>query len=145
MSCKQHPALNTPDFAGVSGQGIPLMGIVGGMNILFNILLFLHLVGFASLFGGAFVQMKGPNRVINPAIFHGALTQLVTGILLVGVKEMGDIGNPVNNIKIGVKLLVLIAIFVMVFINRKKDNVPAGQFWAILALTLINAGIAVFW
>lgn len=121
------------------------MGIVGVMDILFNILLFLHLVGFASLFGGAFVQMKGPNRVINPAIFHGALTQLLTGILLVGVKEMGDIGNPVNNIKIGVKLLVLIAIFVMVFINRKKDNVPAGQFWAILALTLINAGIAVFW
>lgn len=113
------------------------------MEILHNLLVLLHFVGFAALFGGAFVQMKGPTRVVNPAMFHGALTQLVTGLLLVGLAEMGD--GSVNNVKIGVKLVVLIVIMVLVVMNRKKDNVAAGAFWSILALTLANAAIAVFW
>lgn len=113
------------------------------MDILHNIILLLHFVGFAALFGGAFVQMKGPKRVINPAMWHGALTMLITGLLLVTSLEMGD--GTVNHIKVGLKLLLLIAIFVLVLMNRKKDTVADGPFWGIFALTLINAGIAVFW
>lgn len=113
------------------------------MEIVFHILVLLHLVGFAALFGGAFVQVKGPDRVINPAILHGALTQLVTGLLLVGMLEMGT--QPVNHAKIAVKTVVLIVIFVLVLLNRKKKNVPAGPFFSILALALLNAGVAVFW
>lgn len=113
------------------------------MDIVHNVLVLLHFVGFAALFGGAFVQMKGPKRVVNPAMFHGALTQLVTGLLLVGLAEMGDGG--VNNIKIGVKLVVLIVIMVLVIMNRKKETVADGPFWSIFALSLANAAIAVFW
>ena len=113
------------------------------MQFLIHALVLLHLVGFAALFGGAFVQMKGPTRVINPAILHGALTQLVTGLLLVGVFEMGD--ADVNHAKIAVKSIVLIVIFVLVLLNRKKESVAPGPFFAILGLTLLNAGIAVFW
>ncbi|WP_408647135.1 hypothetical protein [Tessaracoccus coleopterorum] len=113
------------------------------MEIVIQVLVLLHLVGFAALFGGAFVQLKGPDRVINPAILHGTLTQVVSGLLLVGAHEMSD--GEVNNMKIGVKTLVLIAILVLVLINRKKGNVPSGQFFTILGLTLLNAGIAVFW
>lgn len=116
---------------------------VVGMELVHQALLLLHLVGFAALFGGAFVQVKGPVRVVNPAILHGALTQLISGLLLVGLLEMGD--GPVNHAKIAVKTLVLVVIFVLVLINRKKDNIPVGQFWAIFALTLANAAIAVFW
>lgn len=116
------------------------------MEILFNVALLFHFIGFAALFGGAFVQTKAAQRVINPAMLHGAITMLVTGLILVGVWEMGSFrdGDP-NHLKIGVKLLVLIAVFVLVLINRKKDNVPAGQFWGIAGLTVLNAAIAVFW
>ena len=113
------------------------------MDIVHNLFVFLHLVGFAALFGGAFVQMKGPKRIVNPAMFHGALTQLVTGIVLVVIDEMGP--EPVNHMKIGIKLLVLIVIMVLVVLNRKKSHVPDGAFWAIFGLTLANAAIAVFW
>ena len=113
------------------------------MDIVHNLFVFLHLVGFAALFGGAFVQMKGPKRIVNPAMFHGALTQLVTGIVLVVIDEMGP--EPVNHMKIGIKLLVLIVIMVLVILNRKKSRVPDGAFWAIFGLTLANAAIAVFW
>ena len=37
------------------------------------------------------------------AVFGGAITQLVSGLLLVGIAEMGD--GDLNHIKIGVKLV----------------------------------------
>ena len=113
------------------------------MDILYNVFVLLHFVGFAALFGGAFVQMKGPQRIVNAAMFHGALTQIVTGIVLLGLLEMGD--DPVNHMKLGIKFLVLVVITVLVIMNRKKDNVGNGAFWAIFGLTLANAAIAVFW
>ncbi len=113
------------------------------MDIVLNILVLLHLVGFAAMFGGAFTQMKGPKRVINPAILHGTITQVVTGLALVGIHEATD--GELNHIKIAVKSVVLIVILVLVLINRKKDNVPAGMFFGILGLTLLNAAIAVLW
>lgn len=113
------------------------------MDILQNLVLLLHFIGFAALFGGAFVQVKGPGRSINAAMFHGALTQLVTGLLLVMFLEMGD-GEP-NHMKIGIKTVVLVVILVLVLTNRKKETVPNGIFWGIFGLTLLNAGLAVFW
>lgn len=115
------------------------------MEILHNIFLLLHFIGFAALFGGAFVQLKGPKRVINPAMWHGALTMLVSGLLLVLSLEMFLAQGAVNHMKVGIKLLVLVAIFVLVLLNRKKESVTDGAFWGIFALTLLNAGIAVFW
>lgn len=115
----------------------------GLFDITYNIFVLLHFVGFAALFGGAFTQVKGPKRIVNPAMFHGALTQLVTGIVLVVMGEFSD--YDVNHMKIGIKLLVLIVIMVLVLMNRKKTNVPNGTFWAIFGLTLANAAIAVFW
>ncbi len=49
------------------------------MSFLNDVLLFLHLLGMASLFGGLFVQVRSDPRVVNNAIFHGILTQVVTG------------------------------------------------------------------
>ena len=112
------------------------------MEILHNIFLLLHFVGFAALFGGAFVQIKTPSRSVNPAMWHGALTMLVTGLLLVTSLELGD--GTVNHMKVGIKLLVVIAIFVLVLLNRKKENVSDGVYWGIFGLTLLNAIIAVF-
>lgn len=112
------------------------------MELLRDLLLLLHFIGFAALFGGAFVQMKGPKRVVNPAMWHGALTMLVTGILLVGVREMADM--DVNHIKIGIKLLVMVVVFVLVLLQRKKEAVAPGMFFAIFGLTLLNAAVAVF-
>jgi hypothetical protein len=113
------------------------------MEILRDILVFLHFVGLAALFGGLFVQIKSDPRVVNNAVLHGILTQLVTGLLLVGVLEGMD--KEVDNVKIGVKLLVAIVIAVLVFANRKKTSIPNGLFFGLMGLTLLNIGVAVFW
>ena len=81
------------------------------MEILRLVLLFVHLVGFASLFGGLFVQFASPPRAVTNAVLHGSLTMLVSGLLLVGVLEGMDAG--VDNAKIGAKLVVTAVIVVV--------------------------------
>jgi hypothetical protein len=113
------------------------------MEILRDILVFLHFIGLAALFGGLFVQLKADPRVVNNAMLHGVLTQLVTGLLLVGVLEGLD--EEVDNAKIGVKLVVALVIAVLIFANRKKTSIPNGLYFGLMGLTVLNIGIAVFW
>jgi len=119
------------------------------MEIVHNILLVLHFVGLASLLGGFLSQMslfKTGTARINPAILHGALTQLVTGILLVGVIEAShDPNNKIDNVKIGVKLVIVLVIYVLALLNRKKATVATPIIGIIGLLTLTNIVIAVFW
>jgi hypothetical protein len=113
------------------------------MDILRLVLVFLHLIGFASLFGGLFVQLRAKPRVVNNAMLHGVITAVVTGLLLVGVLEASDAG--VDNVKIGVKSVVGLVILVLVVANRKKAALPGGLYVGLLALTLLNVALAVFW
>jgi hypothetical protein len=108
-----------------------------------NVLLFVHLVGFAALFGGIFVQIRDAVQVVNTAMLHGALTQVVSGLLLVLVIEGQH--DPLNRTKLGVKLAVALVITVLCWVNRRRERVPGGVFNGIALLTLANAAIAVFW
>jgi hypothetical protein len=82
--------------------------------------------------------------VVNNAMFHGILTQLVTGLALVGVLE-GMPDEDVNHAKIGVKLVVALVIGALVLVNRKKRVLSNGLYLALLGLTVVNIGVAVFW
>jgi hypothetical protein len=113
------------------------------MEIVRDVLVFFHFIGLAALFGGLFVQLKADPRVVNNAMFHGILTQLVTGLLLVGVLEAGT--DPVDHAKIAVKLVVALVIGVLIFANRKKPAIPNGLYLGLMGLTLLNIGVAVFW
>ncbi len=116
------------------------------METIIGITLILHFVGLASLLGGVLVQVKdtiaGKGRIIA-AMIHGALTQLVTGILLVGFVQMA--GEDINNTKIAFKLGIVIIITVLVFVFRKKQPVASWVVWLIGLLTLANIAIAVLW
>lgn len=113
------------------------------MDLVRDLLVFLHFIGLAALFGGLFTQLKSAPRVVNAAMWHGALTQVVTGLLLVGVLEMDD--ADVNNAKIGVKLVVALVIAALILVNRKKQTLPDGLFFGLLGLTALNIAVAVFW
>lgn len=116
------------------------------MEILKNVILALHIIGTASLLGGTLVQISaiktGKARII-PAILHGAWVMLVTGILLVGLQY--PLGNEVNNTKITVKLVVLIAIFVIALMNKGRDVVARWVIPALGVLTVVNIVIATVW
>ncbi len=113
------------------------------MSFLNDLLLFLHLLGMASLFGGLFVQVRSDPRMVNNAILHGILTQIVTGLLLVGVLEGGE--EDVDHAKVGVKLLVALVIGALVLVNRKRPALSTATYLGLLGLTVLNVGVAVFW
>ena len=116
------------------------------MTVAQNILLILHFIGLASLLGGVIVQIRTSPRVINRATMDGALLQLITGILLVGVIEMqkGTEGADIpNNSVIGIKFVVLLIITGLAFVNRSKEQISTAVWAAIGLLTLFNIVIAV--
>lgn len=117
------------------------------MEILRNVLLILHFVGLAAIIGGVMTQIPafktGKARVIA-TIMHGAWLQLITGIALVGIIQGGGLGD-VNNTKIAVKLVILIVLTVLAFMNRKKDRVAGWIVPTIGVLALANVVIAVIW
>ena len=113
------------------------------MDFARDLVLILHFIGMSALFGGFFVQLRTPTKVVNSAMLHGALTQLVTGILLVGLIYADD-GEP-DNAKITVKTVIILVISALAWINRKRDSVSAGVWWAIGLLTVANIAVAVLW
>ncbi|MEY3614542.1 MAG: hypothetical protein RL752_450 [Actinomycetota bacterium] len=120
-------------------------------EFILNSLIVLHFIGLASLLGGFLTQMKAMGKnlaTIVPAMVHGAWTMLITGVLMVGVREwMAVMGwdDPLNHMKIGVKSLVVTLILVLVLHFKKKPTVSAKAFGAIGLLTILNVVLAVFW
>ncbi|MER7401936.1 hypothetical protein ABT373_05465 [Streptomyces sp. NPDC000070] len=116
------------------------------MDVLIHLFVGLHIIGIAALLGGFLTQMKamgeGTARY-TPAMLHGALTMLVTGVILVGLNQADD--QSVNNIKIGVKLALLIVILGLVYVKRDDEKVDKGLFGLVGALTTANVFIAVLW
>ena len=116
------------------------------MDALTHVFVGLHIIGIAALLGGFLAQMKamgaGTAR-FTPGMLHGALTMLVTGMVLVGLNQASD--NPVNNIKIGVKLALLIVILGLVYVKRDEETVDKAAFVTVGALTTANIFIAVLW
>ncbi len=92
------------------------------MELVFNLIVVLHFLGLASLVGGFLVQMKSSAKGVNPAMWHGALVQLVTGLALVGLVESGayDGYGEIDTAKITVKLAFTVIITVLAFIGRKS-------------------------
>ncbi|WP_278315123.1 hypothetical protein [Lolliginicoccus levis] len=116
------------------------------MEIVIGFVLALHIIGIVALLGGVLYQMKdikaGTAR-ISPGMLHGALTLLVTGLLLVGLNEMND--AELNHMKIGIKSLVLVAVLVLVIAKRNAATVTPALLGSIGALATVNILLATMW
>lgn len=108
-------------------------------ELLVDVFRFLHFIGLAALLGGLFVQITNRERAVNAAVLHGAATQLVTGIalLLLTLAEA-------NHLKVTVKLALLLVVLVVAIVRRRRP-LSGGAFSALLSLTVVNVGLAVFW
>lgn len=135
---------------GSAGGGVRWYGVVwlvsGPMDVLIHVFVALHIIGIASLLGGFLTQLRamsdGTAR-FSPAMLHGALTMLVTGAILVGLNQADD--QTVNNIKIGVKLALLVVILGLVYVKRDEEKVENSLFGLVGGLTTANVFIALLW
>lgn len=116
------------------------------MEFLRYLLLFIHVLGAAAIVGVWFANFRRPG--VSPWQFHGAWVQLLTGLLLVGVIEMGDLAE-VNNIKIAVKLVIALVVFVAALIGYRKQKkgepVSTGLAHAVGGMALVNIAVATLW
>lgn len=113
------------------------------MDLVFNIVLILHFIGLAGIIGGWLATIRAPH--MNKAILHGAILQVVTGLILVALREMQDV--DLNHMKIGIKLVIAVVILVVAIIGVRKEARAQGS-TANLAhvagvLGVVNVAIAV--
>jgi hypothetical protein len=115
------------------------------MELVYDLVVVLHFVGLASLLGGVLVQLRarGERRVL-PAMTHGALTQLVTGLIIVGLGE-AVLDRDYDHVKVAVKLVVTAVVLGLVWVNRRRETIPDGVFFLIGGLTFANVVVAVVW
>lgn len=112
------------------------------MELLYNLVLVLHLVGWAIVLGGWFATLKSPG--VYRGTLHGVLTALVTGVVMVGIASSSDAVHDPDNTKVGIKLLVAVVVTVLAVLARRKgDAVAPGVKHAIGGLTLVNVAVAV--
>ena len=116
------------------------------MDFLFNLLLFLHIVGLAVIIGTWIATFKRPT--VTDGQFWASVVMLISGLGLVALREMQE-GFEVNHAKIAVKLMVLLVVFAAAFIGRRKvkrgEPVSTGVAHAVGGMALINTAVAVFW
>ncbi|THV39681.1 hypothetical protein [Glycomyces buryatensis] len=114
------------------------------MEFVHLLLRYLHLLGFAAVFGGWLTSWLSGKFNINAAMLYGIATQLATGIVLYGIVAAdGD----ADHAKLGVKFLLALMLAVMIAIPwwKKRERVAAGHFWATGGLIAVTAAVAVFW
>lgn len=106
----------------------------------------IHIIGAAALVGGWLAKFKNPTVTLSQ--WWGSIIMLVSGLILVGLAEMGD-GDGPNHVKIAVKLGLALLVFITAWIGRRKENrgqpVPTGIAHSVGGLSLINLVIAVVW
>lgn len=114
------------------------------VTVLYNVLVALHLLGMAAVVGSWFTVLRAPR--ILPGMAHGAGFQLITGVALVAMRESGAMdGDPLNRAKITAKLGIALIITVLAWVNRKRDDVPAGVVHTVGGLAVVNVLIAAIW
>lgn len=116
------------------------------IEVLRHVVVFLHLTGFAVLFGAWAVEVYHRRVQVSPLMNIGLLIALVSGLALAAP---WGISYELNYVKIGVKLVVLLVIGALIGVGlarqRKGGSCPPAVFWGVGILTLLNAGLAVIW
>ncbi|MBL7499355.1 hypothetical protein I6A84_17895 [Frankia sp. CNm7] len=140
------------------------------MEFVWDLIVFVHLLGMAAVVGGWLMQLRAAAPQVPAAVVYGAAVQVISGPALVGLASSGAVDHDVNNTKIGVKLLIALAVFVVAYLGRQRGDgaaaapamagapvadgaapVAAGRLTGRTALhvagglAFVNVLIAVFW
>jgi len=119
------------------------------MNVLYEVLVVLHFIGMAGLLGGLLVGVSEKPLRIKVASLHSGLLVLLAGIFLIVVNAMqhakDDSVELLDHSKLGIKLLFVVVILVLGFLNVKKSEVKRSTYMTMFGLAVANVLIAVFW
>jgi hypothetical protein len=116
------------------------------LDVIRLILLAAHILGLAAIVGAFLVQMRAKSGFATGVVLGGAITQVVTGLALVGVRQASDLG--VDNVKIAVKLVIAIAVLVaaiLAHVASRRGRTVKPLFHTAGGLAIVNVLVAVLW
>jgi hypothetical protein len=113
------------------------------METVFLIAYIVHMLAIAGILILLLLQWKKSPRKLSPGVMHAAATALVAGLVLVGTYSSAKPDETLNHTVVGIKLLVVLAIWVISFINSKKSELKKGIWLTLIGLTVFNILIAV--
>ena len=113
------------------------------LEIIIRVTLVLHLLGFATIFGGVLAQTKNfkTGAPVSAGILHGSWLSLITGLILTGLVYAN--GEQVNNLALSLKGLGITAIFFIGYTFSKRETAPKWVVPTIGLLTVLNLIFAV--
>ena len=114
------------------------------MELFYSALVVLHFVGIVAIFYGFFKELAKKTFGVNVAMLHGASTQLLTGIVMVGLHESGAVASDevLDMSKITLKLIIAVAVIAAYSIGKRRSGTKL--YWALVGgLTTANTIIAV--
>ncbi|MBS1690843.1 MAG: Fe-S protein [Actinobacteria bacterium] len=117
------------------------------MEVLRNVIVLLHIVGFAVTFGAWAAEVAAARFRFTRLMDYGLLVSLLTGLALAAPWPAGiDLNYP----KIGVKLVILLVLGAVLGMGsarqrRSGEPVVRPMFFAAGALSFAAAAVAVIW
>ena len=108
-----------------------------------QIVVLVHLVGFAALLGGILVQARAHDPEVNATMLWGGWAELGSGVVLVTLALTS--GDGVAWGPVAVKTAVTLFLVLLLVRNRRFLSVPRGLYLLIGLLTLLSTALSVLW
>jgi hypothetical protein len=116
------------------------------LDLVRHVILAAHFLGLAAIVGAFFVQMRAKDGFATGVVLAGAITQIVTGLALVGVRQASDL--EVDNVKIAVKLGIAVVVLVaaiVAHVQKRRGGKVKPAFHTAGGLAIVNVLVAVLW
>lgn len=103
------------------------------------------MLAIAGILGLLLHQWKKSPRKLSTGVLHSAATALVAGLVMVGTFSSAKPDETLNHTKVGIKLLIVLVILGISYLNVKKVELKKNVWLALIGLTLLNVIIATTW
>jgi hypothetical protein len=101
-----------------------------------------HMLAIAGILVLLLLQINKTPRKLSKGVIHSAATALLAGLVLVGTYSSAKPDETLDHTKVGIKLLVVLAILVISYINVKKSELKKSIWLTLIGLTVLNILIA---
>lgn len=112
------------------------------METVFLIAYIAHMLAIAGILVLLLLQINKSPRKLSKGVIHSAATALLAGLVLVGSYSSAKPDETLDHTKVGIKLLVVLAILVISYINVKKSELKKSIWLTLIGLTVLNILIA---
>lgn len=117
------------------------------MTIVHTIFIAIHILSMAAIVGGWLANFKNPT--VTQSQWYGAIFMIISGVVLFGIAEMNGIGDPAERIKLSIKLVLGLMVFITALLGRRKINrgqeISTGLAHATGGTAVIAALVATLW